>query len=603
MTALERVAAVLVWVAVVLPQQAAHCRSHRHHIRQEQGRPAMPSPVLFQSASDTPLIVLLFPYNAKADKVLLTCSIEAIDKRATQGAHLPLTESMKVGAMAEEFDVIVVGSGISGVSAGCHLKMDAPDRSFVILEGRERRGGTWDLFRYPGIRSDSDMHTLGFAFKPWTHEKSIADAPAILDYLDETIAEYGLGQHIRYQHRVTQIAWDSEAARWTISVQRGEGEEVQMRCRFLHMCTGYYSYTEPYQPDFPGKADFEGAVFHPQFWPDNLDYQGKQVVVIGSGATAVTIVPAMVQSGAGHVTMLQRSPSYLTARPAKDAFANRLRKVLPNTLAYKITRFKNINMQAYFYNLTQRKPQKVRDQLIELTKKELPQGYDIATHFTPKYNPWEQRLCLVPDADFFQGIREGKTEVVTDHIERFTKTGILLKSGRELEADIIVTATGLKMEIMSGVEMLIDGEPVRVGQTFSYKGCMYSNVPNLASSFGYSNASWTLKADLISAYVCRLLNHMRDTKTDVVVAEPRGVKEHEEGMMNLSSGYVQRAKGLVPMQGDIDPWIVHHDYGADKKLMRYGKLEDGALHFYAQGRWSHPARAPHAVEDLAIAAE
>ncbi len=506
--------------------------------------------------------------------------------------------------MAQEFDVIVVGSGISGVSAGCHLKMESPGTSFAILEGRAARGGTWDLFKYPGIRSDSDMHTLGFAFKPWTHEKSIADAPAILDYLDETIAEYGLGKHIQYNSRVTKIAWDSDEARWTVDVQQGEGGTTQMRCKFLHMCTGYYSYTEPYQPEFPGKADFKGPFFHPQFWPENLDFKGKRVVVIGSGATAVTIVPAIVKEGAAHATMLQRSPTYFASRPAKDAFANRLRKFLPNKLAYNITRFKNINMQSYFYNLTQRKPQKVRDQLIALTTKELPQGFDVATHFTPKYNPWEQRLCLVPDADFFAGIRAGTTDVVTDHIERITPNGIMLKSGRELEADIIVSATGLKMEILSGVEMLIDGAPVRVGETFSYKGCMYSNVPNLASSFGYSNASWTLKADLISAYVCRLVNHMKQSGTQIVVAEPHGVKQNEAGMMNLSSGYVQRAQGLVPMQGDIDPWLVHHDYGADKKLMKYGKLEDGALAFYKAGAWHKPGAEQFAdTEELAIAAE
>ena len=502
----------------------------------------------------------------------------------------------------EEYDVIIVGAGISGVSAACHLTMDSSDRSFAILEGRAALGGTWDLFRYPGIRSDSDMHTLGFAFKPWTHEKSIADAPAILDYLRETVAEYGIEQKIRFNHRVTAIDWDSDEARWTLTIARGDGESVRMRCRFLHMATGYYSYSDPYQPEFKGRETFKGPVFHPQFWPEDLDYRGKRVVVIGSGATAVTIVPAMAENGAGHVTMLQRSPTWFTARPAKDKFANTLRKLLPGKLAYNITRFKNINMQQYFYNLTQRKPQKVRDKLLELTTKELPQGYDVATHFTPRYNPWEQRLCLVPDADFFTAIKAGKADVVTDHIDCFDESGIVLKSGERIDADIIITATGLKMEIMSGVAITIDGVATRVGETFSYKGCMYSNVPNLASSFGYSNASWTLKADLISAYVCRLLNHMRDSRTDIVVAEPVGVNEADAGLMNLSSGYVQRAKGLVPKQGDIDPWIVHHDYPADKKLMKYGKLEDGALHFYKAGAWSAPARSREQSE-MAIAAE
>jgi monooxygenase len=499
----------------------------------------------------------------------------------------------------EEFDVIVVGSGISGVSVACHLKTEAPDRSFIILEGRERLGGTWDLFTYPGIRSDSDMHTLGFVFKPWTHEKSIADAPSILDYLRETVQDYDIASLIRYNHRVNRISWDSASARWTVRVAKGDGESVEMRCKFLHMATGYYSYSDPYQPEFAGRADFKGEVFHPQFWPENLDYKGKKTIVIGSGATAVTIVPAMAQTGAGHVTMLQRSPTWYITRPAKDRFANTLRKILPGKIAYNITRFKNQFMQQHFYELTQRKPDKVKSMLLGLTAKELPTGYDVATHFTPRYKPWEQRMCLVPDSDLFSAIKAGKATVVTDHIDRFTEKGILLKSGAELEADIIVTATGLKMEIMSGVEMLIDGAPRRVGETFSYKGCMYSDVPNLASSFGYSNASWTLKADLISHYVCRLLNHMRDTATDIVVAEPHHVKEHDEGMMNLTSGYVQRAKGLVPMQGDIDPWIVHHNYAADKKLMKYGKLEDGALHF-------HKAKGAAAMvedEPLAIAAE
>ena len=499
----------------------------------------------------------------------------------------------------EQLDVLIVGAGISGVGGGVHLSTKCPELSFAIVEGRENLGGTWDLFHYPGIRSDSDMHTLGFNFKPWKHEKAIADGPSILDYLHETVREYDLEKRIRFNTRVTQIAWDSGKARWTATLRNGAGETSQVEARFLYMCTGYYSYTDPYQPDFPGKASFKGPVFHPQFWPQDLDYKGKRVVVIGSGATAVTIVPAMAADGAGHVTMLQRSPTWFVTRPARDRFANTLRKILPDSLAYSITRFKNINWQQFFYNQTQKRPEKVREKLLEMTTKELPAGYDVATHFTPRYNPWEQRLCLVPDSDFFQSIKSGKADIVTDHIERFDETGIVLKSGKHLDADIIVSATGLKMEIMSGVEILIDGKPRRVGETFSYKGCMYSDVPNLASSFGYSNASWTLKADLISEYVCRLLKHMEATGTDICVAEPRGVKAHEEGMMNLSSGYVQRAKGLVPLQGDIDPWIVHHNYTADKKLMRYGKLEDGAMNFYKRGDYK-----PEAVEEpLAIAAE
>jgi monooxygenase len=499
----------------------------------------------------------------------------------------------------EELDVLIVGSGISGIGAACHLKMDCPDRSFAILEGRERMGGTWDLFRYPGIRSDSDMHTLGFAFKPWTHEKSIADAPAILDYLHETAREYDLESHIRYGHRVSEIDWDSGSARWTVTIDKAAGQQVQMRCRFLYMCTGYYSYTNPYQPEFAGRDSFKGPVFHPQFWPEGLDYAGKKVIVIGSGATAVTIVPAMATSGVSHITMLQRSPTYFISRPARDGFANMLRKFLPTKLAYAITRFKNVNMQAMLFNTSIAKPEKTRAKLIDLVKAELPDGYDIAKHFTPRYNPWEQRMCLVPDADLFQAIKSGKADVVTDHIDRFTDHGILLKSGKQLDADIIITATGLKMEIMSGVTITVDGENRRVGETFSYKGCMYSDIPNLVSAFGYSNASWTLKADLISTYVCRLLNQMRDTGTEICIAQPHGVKGTGEGMMNLSSGYVERAKGLVPLQGDIDPWIVRHDYAADKKLMRIGKLEDGAMAFFPAKSASPTAHN----EEFAMAAE
>lgn len=483
--------------------------------------------------------------------------------------------------MANEFvDVIIVGSGISGISAACHLKQRCPNRSFAILEGRGALGGTWDLFRYPGIRSDSDMHTLGFSFKPWTHEKSIADAPAILDYLRETVREYDIEGQIRYHHKVKEIAWDSHKAQWQVTIDR-DGETTVMACAFLHMCTGYYSYTDPYVPEFEGRDNFKGPVFHPQFWPENLDYQGKRVIIIGSGATAVTIVPAMAASGAGHVTMLQRSPTYYLTRPAKDGFANRLRKILPERLAYNITRYKNISMQQFLYDATQRKPEKNRQRFLDMVTKELPEGYDVATHFTPRYFPWQQRLCLVPDSDMFTAIKNGSAEVVTDHIDHFTAEGIALKSGKTLSADIIVSATGLKMEIMSGVRILVDGVETRIGDTFSYKGCMYSDIPNLVSSFGYSNASWTLKADLISEYVCRLLDHMAASGKPIVVARPEGVGESEEGMMNLTSGYVQRAKGLVPKQGNIDPWIVHHNYAADKKLMRYGKLEDGALRFEA----------------------
>ncbi len=478
-----------------------------------------------------------------------------------------------------EFDVLIVGSGISGIGSACHLKMDAPWASFAILEGRKAMGGTWDLFKYPGIRSDSDMHTLGFRFKPWKHEKSIADAPSILDYLHETAKEYEIESRIRYETKVKKAEWDSASARWTVTVVKGDGSTEQLRCCFLHMCTGYYSYTDPYRPEFKGEKDFLGTMIHPQFWPASLDYKGKKIVVIGSGATAVTIVPAMAEAGAGHVTMLQRSPSYLVSRPARDRIANRLRDWLPANLAYRLTRWKNITMQQFLYNATQKNPAKAREKIISLTAKELPEGYDVATHFTPRYNPWEQRLCLVPDSDFFNSIKSGKAEIVTDHVDHFTADGIVLQSGKALKADIVVVATGLNMEIMSGIELVVDGAKRTVHDSFSYMGCMYSDVPNLASTFGYSNASWTLKADLISQFVCRVLTHMKASKTDICIPIAAGVTEDPAGMMNLSSGYVQRAMDKVPRMGDVTPWRAYHDYKLDKKLMLGGALEDGWLHF------------------------
>jgi monooxygenase len=497
-----------------------------------------------------------------------------------------------------EFDVLIVGSGISGIGSACHLKMDAPWASFAILEGRKAIGGTWDLFKYPGIRSDSDMHTLGFRFKPWKHERSIADAPSILAYLHETVKEHDIESAIRYDNRVQRAEWDSASARWTVTVGKSDGTTEDLRCRFLHMCTGYYSYTDPYIPHWEGEESFKGRMFHPQFWPDDLDYADKKVVVIGSGATAVTMVPAMAEQGARHVTMLQRSPTWFVSRPAKDRIANLLRDWLPAGLAYRITRWKNITMQQFLYNQTQVRPQKAREQLLNMVTKELPEGYDVATHFTPRYNPWEQRLCLVPDADFFTAIKAGTAEVVTDHIERITETGLVLKSGKTLDADIIVVATGLNMQIMSGVEMIVDGAARRVSDSFSYMGAMYSDVPNLASTFGYSNASWTLKADLISQYVCRLINHMRQTGDEICVPVAKGVTEDPGGMMNLTSGYVERARDKVPRMGDVYPWRAYHDYKIDKKLMLGAPLADGWMQFRKAG-----AAAVSAEIEYAEAAE
>jgi cation diffusion facilitator CzcD-associated flavoprotein CzcO len=477
----------------------------------------------------------------------------------------------------EHFDALIVGAGISGIGAAYHLKARCPKRSFAVLEARAAMGGTWDLFRYPGVRSDSDMFTLGFNFRPWTEAKAIADGPAILAYLSQTARAYGIDRHIRYGCKVTRAAWDSGEARWTVTFEVA-GLTRQVTCSFLHMCAGYYNYEHGYRPTFPGEQAFGGRIIHPQFWPADLDYAGKQVVVIGSGATAVTLVPEMAKA-ASHVVMLQRSPSYVVSRPAEDAFANRLRRRLPIRLAYAIIRWRNVLMQLWMYNMTRRQPEKVKKAIIDMAAKQLGPGYDVATHFTPRYNPWDQRLCLVPDADLFAAIRTGAASVVTDEIETFTATGIRLKSGQALAADIIVTATGLDLQLMGGLEVSVDGAPVNLPSCFSYKGMMYSGVPNLASSFGYTNASWTLKADLTAEYMCRLLNHMARHG----YAECRPVNDDPsltpEPWLSFSSGYVQRAIARLPKQGARIPWRVHQNYALDVMAFRFGRLEDGVMRF------------------------
>lgn len=484
----------------------------------------------------------------------------------------------------EYVDVVVVGAGISGIGAGYHLQTMCPQRRFVILEGRDDIGGTWDLFRYPGVRSDSDMHTLGYRFKPWTAAKAIADGPAIMEYLRETVAEYGLDRHIRFRHRVRRAEWSSDDATWTVHAERrtedGATEDVTLRCNYLFMCSGYYSYTDPYDPQIPGLDRFGGLVVHPQFWPEDLDYAGKRVVVIGSGATAMTLVPAMA-ADAGHVTMLQRSPTYVVARPAEDVIANGLRKVLPERVAYDLTRRKNTALQQFFYGRSRARPEKVKQQLIGLTRKALP-GVDVDTHFTPRYNPWDQRLCLIPDGDLYDAINLGKVDVVTDTIDTVTETGIRLTSGAELEADLIVTATGLQLVTLGEVDFIVDGRQVDFSQTFTYKGFAYSDVPNLAASFGYINASWTLRADLICEYVCRLLNHM--TATGTLQCTPRLRPEDAEmprrdWIEGFSSGYVQRVIHQMPKQGDREPWINPQNYRRDRKMFRKGPLEDGVMQF------------------------
>lgn len=476
--------------------------------------------------------------------------------------------------MAEHFDVVVVGAGISGIGAGYFLQRDCPDRSYVILEGRARTGGTWDLFRYPGIRSDSDMYTLGYSFKPWTQAKAIADGPAILAYLDETAREHGIDRHIRTDHRVVAASWSTPDARWTVTVERGAAKErVEFTCNFLFMCSGYYKYDAGYLPEFAGREAFAGTIVHPQHWPQGLDYAGKRVVVIGSGATAVTLVPELAKTAA-QVTMLQRSPTYIVSRPAEDGIANWLRRWLPGRLAYRLTRIKNIAMGQLFYRLARRNPDKTRDKIVAMVREELGPDYDVATHFTPRYNPWDQRICLVPDADLFAAIRDGKAAVVTDHIDRFERDGIRLKSGDLLPADIIVTATGLDLQLMGGVPFTVDGARVDPAQSLGYKAMMYSDIPNLASSFGYTNASWTLKSDLTCAYVCRLLNAME--RRGMRQVTPRvGAEVTREAFLDFTSGYVQRAIDRFPKQGDKRPWRVHQNYTLDLIDLKFGGIDAG----------------------------
>jgi cation diffusion facilitator CzcD-associated flavoprotein CzcO len=489
----------------------------------------------------------------------------------------------------ERFDVVVVGAGISGIGAGVHLQQKSPDRTFVILEGRENIGGTWDLFRYPGIRSDSDMHTLGYEFKPWKAEKSIADGPSIMAYLRETVAEHDLQRHMRFGERVVRADWSTDSAVWTVRTQRSDGTQGTFECNFLFMCAGYYSYKAGYLPDFPGREKFHGTIVHPQEWPDHLDYANKRVVVIGSGATAVTIVPAMADKAA-HVTMLQRSPTYMVSRPDKDAFANFLRKILPEKTAYSVTRAKNTWRQQLVYKRTRTKPDQIKMLLLGGIQLELGSKYPIKRHFLPRYNPWDQRLCLVPNSDFFAAIRSGRASVVTDTIEAFTETGILLASGEHLPADVIVTATGLQLVSVGEADFFVDGNQVDFSQTRTYKGLAYSDVPNLATSFGYINASWTLRADLTSTYVCRLLNHMRDSGTRQCTARLRP-GEHEmprrPWIDGFTSGYMQRVMHLMPSQGDREPWINPQNYDKDKKMFREGRVDDGVMQF------TNPETASH----------
>jgi monooxygenase len=473
----------------------------------------------------------------------------------------------------DHVDVLIVGAGLSGIGAACHLRRECPEKSFTILESRDAIGGTWDLFRYPGIRSDSDMFTLGYSFSPWKGAKAIADGDAIRRYIKDTAREYRVDEEIRFHHRVVGAAWSTEDARWIVQAHRTDADQtVQISCNFLFVCSGYYRYDEGYTPHFPGTDRFAGRIVHPQHWPEDLDYAGKRVVVIGSGATAVTLVPAIADE-AEHVTMLQRSPSYILSLPSEDPLADTLRRRLPVKVAYPIVRWKNVLLGMLVFQLSRRAPRLAKSLLRKGVTAQLPEGYDVDTHFNPRYNPWDQRLCLVPDADLFKAIRRGKASIVTDRIDTFTEDGILLASGEHLPADVIVTATGLNVLALGGMALTVDGAPVDLGRTVAYKGMMLSGVPNLAMIIGYSNASWTLKADLVCGYVCRLLHHMDRHGYQVCTPEAPHFADLDP-IIDLRSGYVLRSVDALPKQGPAAPWRLHQNYPRDVLLLRHGRLED-----------------------------
>jgi monooxygenase len=473
-------------------------------------------------------------------------------------------------------DVVIVGAGLSGIGMAHHLQRRCPWVRYTILEARDAIGGTWDLFRYPGVRSDSDMHTLGYRFRPWPHADAIADGASIRGYLEETAAEAGIDDHISFGVRIARAAWSSAEPRWHVEAEDGR----TWTCRFLIMCAGYYRYDRGHRPSWPDEDQFGGQIVHPQFWPADLDWRGKRLAVIGSGATAVTLVPALADAAA-HVTMVQRSPCYVAARPAQDPIAARLKRLLPLAAAVRLTRWKNVALQMFFFRMARRRPEKVKAELVRLVAKEI--GANQARHFTPHYNPWDQRLCLAPDGDLFAAIRAGRASVVTGSIERFTPTGLLMEDGSEIAADIVVTATGLELSLAGGIALELDGAPVQLARTMAYKGVMFGGVPNFASIFGYTNASWTLKADLSAAFLCRLLNRMRRQRADVALAQPDPTVA-ERPFLDFTSGYVQRAQDILPRQGESGPWRLPQNYLRDLLRLRFGRLDDGALVLSAAAR-------------------
>jgi cation diffusion facilitator CzcD-associated flavoprotein CzcO/acetyl esterase/lipase/short-subunit dehydrogenase len=514
---------------------------------------------------------------------LTATAAAAATAAATPAACAPAAAEVGI---EPRFDVIIVGAGLSGIGAAAHLQDECPGKRYAILEARAAIGGTWDLFRYPGVRSDSDMHTLGYAFKPWTHAKAIADGPSIRAYIEETAAERGIDRHIRFGERVLRAEWSSADACWRVEVQAGDARR-HYAANFLLFCSGYYDYAQGHRPAFAGEERYRGTRVHPQFWPSGLEHAGRRIVVIGSGATAVTLVPELAKTAA-HVTMLQRSPSYYLALPSRDGVAEALRRRLPERLAYRLVRAKNVLLTMLFFQASRRWPERMKERLVGAVQRRLGAGHDVATDFTPRYDPWDQRLCVLPDADLFKAIRSGRASVVTDRIDSFTEHGVRLASGRELEADIVVTATGLKLNALGNVQLVVDGRPVRAADTVAYKGTMFSGVPNLAYTFGYTNASWTLKADLIAGWVCRLLDHMERRGLAVAVPLP-DPSVATRPFLELTSGYVQRGQDILPRQGTRKPWRLYQNYLLDLWTLRFGRLDDGTLKFSKRPEANAPA--------------
>lgn len=486
----------------------------------------------------------------------------------------------------EHLDILVVGAGLSGVDAGYHLLKSCPWARFAIFEARDAIGGTWDLFRYPGIRSDSDPHTLGFPFKPWPDDRSVADGADIRAYIEDTARQFGIDRHIRFSHRIVEASWSSAKANWTVTYEHDGGRQ-HLTCGFLFMCAGYYDYAAGYQPAFPGREGYRGLWIHPQDWPAGLDHTDKRIAVIGSGATAVTLVPALARKAA-HVTMVQRSPSYIVSRAARDPVAGRLFSILPARSAAGLVRWRNILIGSLTFWLSRRRPDLVRRKILEAVKRELPALPDADRHFTPSYAPWDQRVCLVPDGDLFAAIREGRVEIVTDRISRITRTGIRLESGREIEADIIVSATGLSVKLMGGIALAVDGVPTEPAAGMVYKGMMVGGIPNLAFALGYTNASWTLKCDLVARYVCRLLNHMHRHGLPICLPAPPGAGILPRPLIDFSSSYIKRAEGSLPRQGSKAPWRLRQNYALDLLALRFGRLRDGVMTFRSPSKDRQP---------------